>query len=423
MKLNLFNSVEIINSTPLNLDHSVGFHDIRPFNQSNNNLVLLHRYPLNTLGFKKKDNITIEICIWDISKNTVEKIDETNAWSWEQGSRLQWINEKELVYNIRYSGKLKSCIYNIEKKTKKILKNTIYSINKNKNFLHINFERLWRLWRSYGYYTPVDLKNYEKQPVDDGVFICDINDKKRIILSINDAVKLCNLENLQKDFFLCHPTFNPSGNKFVSLLRFFNDTGALISYFICTDIENNSSQVLAREQVSHFEWINDEQLVVWCRNLNPKLTKLRLNSFIERKIISNIKKILNLTTSSFKSKILSTNYYLIDLQKSKTITKLNDNLLKEDGHPQVSPNKRYLITDTYANNKKYQKLLLYDFKKNDVHNLGEFKLDDYLSKEGLKYDLHPRWDNTGSLICIDSSHQGSRQTYILNIEKLLKKIN
>ena len=55
--------------------------------------------------------------------------------------------------------------------------------------------------------------------------------------------------------------------------------------------------------------------------------------------------------------------------------------------------------------------------------MGEFKLDDYLINNDLKYDLHPRWDNTGTLICIDSSHQGSRQTYILNIEKLLEKIN
>ena len=63
-------------------------------------------------------------------------------------------------------------------------------------------------------------------------------------------------------------------------------------------------------------------------------------------LISNIKKILNLTTTNFKSKILSTNYHLIDLHKPEISTKLDENLLKEDGHPQLSPNERYLITDT-----------------------------------------------------------------------------
>ena len=423
MNYNLNQLVEIVSTTPSNYDHSVGFHDIRPFNKLNNNLVLLHRYPLKNLGFKKKENSLIEICLWNISKNSVEKIDDTDAWSWEQGSRLQWINDKELIYNKRFDGKLISCVYDVEKKTKINLNNTVYSINRNRHFLHINFSRLWRLWRSYGYFTSDELTNYEGQPSDDGVFICDTNNKKKIILSIRDAVKLCKLDNLKKDFFLCHPTFNPSGNKFVSLLRFFNDTGALISYFICTDIENNISQVLAKEKVSHFEWLSDEKIVVWSRNLNSNLTKLRFNSFIEKTIISNIKKILNLTTRNFKSRILSTNYHLIDLKNPLKLTKLDENLLKEDGHPQLSPNERYLITDTYANKKKYQKLLLYDLYKKEIYTLGEFKLDDYLINSDLKYDLHPRWDNTGNLICIDSSHQGSRQTYILNIEKLLEKIN
>jgi len=245
MKHKLNNLVEIISSTPLNYDHSVGFHDVRPFNKLNNNLVLLHRYPLNELGFKTKDDTTIEICLWDISNNSIEKIDDTEAWSWEQGARLQWVNEKEFIYNKRIDGKLVACIYDIKTKIKKNLKNTVYCINKNKYFLHINFSRLWKLWKSYGYFTPTDETKYEKQPSNDGVFICDLNDNKKLLLSIKEAVKLCKLENIQKNFFLCHPTFNPSGNKFVSMLRFFNDSGALISYFICTNIENGTSQVLA----------------------------------------------------------------------------------------------------------------------------------------------------------------------------------
>ena len=132
---------------------------------------------------------------------------------------------------------------------------------------------------------------------------------------------------------------------------------------------------------------------------------------------------MNLVTPNFKSRILSTSYHLIDLKTPNKLTKLNDKLLTEDGHPQLSPNNRYLITDTYADKEKYQKLILYDLKKKKIYTLGKFKLDDYLIKNYLKYDLHPRWDNTGNLICIDSSHQGSRQSYILNIKKLIDEIN
>ena len=423
MNFKLNNLVEIVSSTTLDYDHSVGFHDIRPFNNQNKNLILLHRYSLNNLGFKK-ENTTIDICLWNIAKSQIEKIDTTDAWSWEQGSRLQWINQNKFIYNKRIEEKLVSCVYDINNKSKKIIQNSVYSVNINKKFLNINYFRLWSLWRSYGYYTSNQDNSFKKKPENDGVFICDLEDKnKELILSINSAVKLCKLENLDKYFFLCHPTFSPNGDKFVSLLRFFNDSGVLITYLICTDIESKISQVLARERVSHFEWLNNEKLVVWCRNLNSKLVNLRFNHFIETTIISFAKKLLNFTRKEFKTKILSTHYHVIDLKNPNEMVKLDEKLLTEDGHPQISSDGKYLITDTYSNENGYQKLLLYDLNKKKLYTLGEFKLADYLITNGLKYDLHPRWSHDGSYINIDSSHEGSRQNYVINVENLIKKLD
>ena len=49
----------------------------------------------------------------------MSELDETIAWSWEQGSRLQWLNKNELIYNISDNLGIKSCIYNIHNKHKK----------------------------------------------------------------------------------------------------------------------------------------------------------------------------------------------------------------------------------------------------------------------------------------------------------------
>ena len=100
-----------------------------------------------------------------------------------------------------------------------------------------------------------------------------------------------------------------------------------------------------------------------------------------------------------------------------------NSLLTEDGHPQISSDGKYLITDTYSNENGYQKLLLYDLNKKKLYTLGEFKLADYLITNGLKYDLHPRWSLDGSYINIDSSHEGSRQNYVINVENLIKKLD
>jgi hypothetical protein len=423
MTFKLHNLTELISSTPQNYDHSVGYHDIRPFNKSNNNLVLLHRSNLKNLGFRD-DDTKIDICTWNISSSKIEKIDETSSWSWEQGARLQWMNENEFIYNKSIKNNPSSVIYNIKSRSKKTLNSCIYSINKNGSILSMNYSRIFKLWKSYGYnnINSLNIDINEKKPDDDGIFLSDFNNNKELILSIKKAVNLCNLENINKDFFLCHPTFNPKGDKFISLLRFFNVSGSLTTYLICTDIHKKNNIILAREKVSHFEWINDNEIIVWCRNLNQKIIKLRNNSFLEKKVFPIIRKVLNFSNVNIKNKILKNDYHLIDINNHHKLKKLNNKLLNEDGHPQISPDKNFIITDTYADKNGYMKLLLLHRSTEKVYVLGEFKVAEYLIKNNLKYDLHPRWDNSGSLINIDSSHVGSRQNFVLSIEKLLLKL-
>lgn len=425
MNYKLYHSSEIVGSTTLDFDHSVGFHDIRPFNKKNNNLIPVHRYPLNTLGFKNKNNHKVDICLWNFLTSKIEKIDETNLWSWEQGARLQWYNDTNLIYNNMNNQKELSTIYNITNHKKSYLDECIYSLNNENLMLNVNFSRLWKLWKSYGYNNlkyEVNSLNLTK-PKEDGIFLYDINHKKKLLLSIETAVKLCKLDSIDKEFFLCHPTFNPSGSKFLSILRYFSDSGALISYLICTDIKNRSHKIIAREKVSHFEWISDNKIIVWCRNLNEKIIKLRNNYFLEKKIFPILRKVISFSNMNLRNKILSDDYHIINVDNPSKPIRLNNKLLNVDGHPQISPDKKLLITDTYADEKGYLKLLLFNIQTNKVYKIGEFKIANYLKKNNLKYDLHPRWDNTGKLINFDSSHLGSRQTFVLNIEQLISKIN
>ena len=420
MNFKLYNSCELVSETPKNHDHSVGFHDVKPFNKNNNNLILIHRYPLKSLFTETKSKI--DICIWNYKENNLIEIDKTEAWSWEQGSRLQWINENSFIYNQFNNNKLVSCIYDIEKKNKKILDSSIYSLNyKTKRILSINYARLWSHWKGYGYNASDPSKDINF-PKNDGIYLIDFNGNKKLILSIYDAVDLCELTKINRPFFLSHPTFNPEGNKFVSLLRFINDMGNLISYFICTDINKNKSTVLAKERVSHFEWIDNDNIIVWSRNLPNQLQKVRLNKYFEKFFVSNVKLLLKLLSKNIQSNLLSTFHHLINTNNGKTI-KFGSNFLGEDSHPQISNSRKFIICDTYPDHQDNQKLFLYDIIKDKLHLIGEFKIANYLVKNKIKYDLHPRWDSTDKLINIDSSHDGSRQSYIISIEKLINQIN
>ena len=120
MKYKLNYSSKLISSTPNSHDHSIGFHDVKPFNKINNHITYVHRYSLQNIGFKKEIN-SIDICLWNYIENKINPVDSTDAWSWEQGSRLQWLNENELIFNKIIEEKLISCIYNIYDKKKLIL--------------------------------------------------------------------------------------------------------------------------------------------------------------------------------------------------------------------------------------------------------------------------------------------------------------
>lgn len=418
MKFTLSKGIELLSSTPSEFDHSVGYHDIKPFNKLNDNIILMHRYPKNTIG--PKSNLPIDICLWDHKNNIFNKISETTAWSWEQGSRLQWLDNENIIFNYMLDGKLQSCKVNIKNPNDKNYYNPIYSV-KNSKFLSLNYNRIWKFWKNYGYFID-NQEKFEICPDDDGIFLNDFKGNKKLILSIKDAVNLCGLQHIKKTFFLVHPTFNPNGDKMVSILRFINDNGNLISFFIWTNLLDFRSEILVRERVSHFEWIDNNKIVIWCRMNKKNFEKLRFNYFTEKYFISNLKKIINFLKPSLRQKLISTHYYVIDLENKFKNQILDKENLIEDGHPQISTNCKFLITDTYANVDGYQKLLLYEFKKNKTYKLGKFKVDNEITNNGFKYDLHPRWNYNDNLVSIDSSHEGSRQSYILNIEKFLKKI-
>ena len=114
-------------------------------------------------------------------------------------------------------------------------------------------------------------------------------------------------------------------------------------------------------------------------------------------------------------------YYLY---KDKTTSKsvVGEGVLRLDGHPSYSPDQNFLLLDTYPDRYGDRNLLLYDLRNDSLIRLGAFFSPRQFSGD-LRCDLHPRWSPSGRYVVFDSSHERQRQIYIVELPKIMRKLN
>ena len=80
--------------------------------------------------------------------------------------------------------------------------------------------------------------------------------------------------------FLCHASFSPDGSRVVFLHRFFSSDGGLFTRMIATDREAKDLTLLAQEKVSHFDWFDNDSLLVWARFSGGGLVQVRSRGWL-----------------------------------------------------------------------------------------------------------------------------------------------
>lgn len=131
---------------------------------------------------------------------------------------------------------------------------------------------------------------------------------------------------------------------------------------------------------SHFDWLNDEELMV---------------------------------TALYDAKKYS---HILFTPGRQDYKKLGRGILDYDGHGTFSPNKEWMVTDTYPDPvTRQQKINLLNMKSDSVVTLGSFtEPKEYTA--GWRADIHCRWSPDSHMIGFNSTHGGTRQVYLLKLE-------
>lgn len=85
-------------------------------------------------------------------------------------------------------------------------------------------------------------------------------------------------------------------------------------------------------------------------------------------------------------------------------------------HMVFSPDGKSILADSYPDGDSMQKLILIDAETGGFELLGTFHHEPVPIVE-TRCDLHPRWSPDGRFITVDSTHDGKRGLYLLELDK------
>jgi hypothetical protein len=98
------------------------------------------------------------------------------------------------------------------------------------------------------------------------------------------------------------------------------------------------------------------------------------------------------------------------------------NSFSSDGHPNISRDGRWMLTDTYADRFRRRFLVLYDLARDKRFDVAMYyspkKFSGVSIADHLQCDFHPRWSRDNRQICFDSAHTGTRALCVTKIGDL-----
>lgn len=360
-------------------EYFFGYYDKSPWDAADRYMLSLrakNTYSSTAPGEKA------EIVLFDTEDgNSYRILGETRAWNVQQGCMLQWLGpdySEKIIYNDFRNGSYCSVILNLNTNEEKIIKKPVYSVSQDGKFaLSLDFSRLHTLRKGYGYSNIPDETANEKVPNLTCIWKIDLaNGEIKSLLNYTDFANFEPRAEMEQAIHkVNHIMLNPLGTRFMVLHRWMNKTNKY-TRLITVNVDGTGMYNLNDDNMtSHCCWKNDHEIL----------------AFANKKQLGN-------------------GYYLLEDK-----TQEYENVwpeLKSDGHPSYSPDGSSVVTDTYPDRARIAKVYL--LQKHEVSLLARvfapFKYDN-----DVRCDLHPKWDRNGYKVSIDSTHEGLRALYVINL--------
>lgn len=367
--------------------HFFGYYDKTPWNASGS-LVLAHEAAFGDRAPGAQDAVAVGV-VRPGSAGRFEPLARSLAWNWQQGTMLQWHPadpERLFVHNDRRDGRLVAVVRDVDGREQALLERPVCALAPDGHHAwSLNFARLQTHRPGYGHAGVADPWAAERAPDADGLHLLDLHTgRSRLVVSLGELARRDPTPAMAAGVhYVNHVQVSPGGTR----VAFFHvwTTGAgrweVRLYTAATD-GSDLRCVLDTGRISHYDWRDERHLLVWAR----------LPGGGERFVLCD-------------------GLGLLPLQV------FGEGRLTEDGHCSYSPDRRWLLDDTYPDRHDMRTLMLVrcaDGRRIDLARLHSPKARWWGE---LRCDLHPRWSRDGRQVCIDSVHEGTRQMYVLDVTR------
>ncbi len=365
------------------------------------------RYALGCrVGFEGRsphENDQLQVGIIDLQDNyRWREIGTSKAWGWQQGCMVQWIpgSSEEVIWNDREGDRFVSRVMNIKTGKMRTLPKAIYALAPNGRFaIGTEFNRIQNLRPGYGYAGIADPYATTKAPKEIGLYRLDLKTgKHKLLVSIAEMAALPNKGESVADnwHWFNHLLVSPDSRRLMFLHRWRKEittrqqmaVGDFVTRMITVDADGKNRYVLDPSgHSSHFVWRDPAHLFVWTKPVGKQW-----------------------------------GFWLLK-DKTQISEQIGEAVMKQNGHNTYVPhtNNEWVLNDTYPDAERNHTLYLYHIPTGRQVILGKFHTPPAYSGE-WRCDLHPRCNQQGTAVFIDSTHEGKgRQMYQIDISGIVQR--
>lgn len=382
--------------------HWFGYYDKREFDPTS-------RYVLsNQVKFEGRaptGDDSISVGYIDLEDNDRwHAIGTSRSWGWQQGCMLQWVGSKgeKVMWNDRQGDRFVCRIYSLKDGSVKTLSRPIYTISRDgRTGLSVDFRRIDNLRPGYGYDGLADPYVHQRAPAESGIWRVDMETgQSELILSLADVAQLPWPDgNVHAEawHYFNHLLINPAGDRFIVLHRYrpkfepetLRYEGGFVTRMLTANMDGSDRYILDPSgYTSHFIWKDDQRVTMWTKPQGSP------NGFYEF------------------------------TDQTRNIRPVGQEKMPSNGHNTYlpAPYSDWILNDTYPDRKtSRQTVYLYHVPSQKRFDLGHFPSPKQYRGE-WRCDTHPRSNDDGTLVAIDSPHLDGRQVHLMDIRNILNQV-